>query len=425
VEVRVSDDAAQAERIKQLVELACIARGWSRQALAAHLGRDVSRLVPEGGNPKLDYVMKLADALEWPVGDVAQAIWGHARTALSASKPNQSYDELRSAAHHSFVKAEFRLALESYRLLRPMARNADEQAHAIGNEAACHNMLGRHIEAAEVANHGLSLDSLSPFRRLHLQSNLVLALVKLRRLDLALGLAGMIISRVETVAKSEPRALREGAFAVYSKAYCHLQLGFVENDLRQEHLRNGAESFRSAKAEFVRAAQSLSQSELNGMSGACDAGLLECEVELGALTPSEALRRVFRVLDESVSLDDCGNAYSVESFGWWAIAGASIALRHLSGGELQHAVAVCTEKALEIAELTDNWHLRERAFTIQYLGQRRLSDLTGLKLDYLVDDEDRTQITSLMGRFPGFRGLGWKILESQSITRRSGGSTRQ
>ncbi len=414
----MSDDAAQAERIKQLVELACIARGWSRQALAAHLGRDVSRLVPEAGNPKLDYVMKLADALEWPVGDVARVIWGARRAESSASHSCKDYDEAMRAAHDRLKSGDVRGALSASRSAGTFADKANDQAHAIGNEAACLNLLGRHIEAAEVANLGLALEGLTGFRRLHLQSNLVLALVKLRRIDLALGLAGMVHERAALLADSEPRALREGAFAQYASGYCHLQLAFIEPDLASSHLDRSTRAYRSARCAFEVAADKIGQVELLGMTIACDAGILEVEVESGRLSPDRAIEEVMKVLDRTVDVSAI-DAHTLEACGWWAIAGASIALRHLAGASLQRTVAVCTEKAIEIAERLDQWFIRERAFTMQYLGQRRLSELTGLTFEYVIDDEDRANITALMGRFPAFRGLGVKILSGTQDSRGS------
>ena len=56
---------AQRRRLNRFVDLARVYRGWSRTELSRVLGRDPSKLVPESGNPKLDLIVGLADALDW------------------------------------------------------------------------------------------------------------------------------------------------------------------------------------------------------------------------------------------------------------------------------------------------------------------------------------------------------------------------
>lgn len=49
--------------------------GCSKTQLALALNRDPAKVVPDSGNPKLDMVMGLSDVLDWPAGDVAEALW--------------------------------------------------------------------------------------------------------------------------------------------------------------------------------------------------------------------------------------------------------------------------------------------------------------------------------------------------------------
>ena len=59
-------------RLARLIDLARAYRGWSRLEIAKALDRDPGKLLPDSGNPKLDLVVGLAEALDWPVGDVAE-----------------------------------------------------------------------------------------------------------------------------------------------------------------------------------------------------------------------------------------------------------------------------------------------------------------------------------------------------------------
>ena len=50
----MNPSVARRDRLSRFVDLARVYRGWSRQELASNLGRDLSKVVPDSGNPKLD-----------------------------------------------------------------------------------------------------------------------------------------------------------------------------------------------------------------------------------------------------------------------------------------------------------------------------------------------------------------------------------
>ncbi|MCP4836050.1 MAG: hypothetical protein GY895_14945 [Phycisphaera sp.] len=105
----------------------------------------------------------------------------------------------------------------------------------------------------------------------------------------------------------------------------------------------------------------------------------------------------------------------LECRGWWAIFGCNIALRHFDGDEMHRHMAILTNKALEIAERIGNWGLRERAFTLEHFRRQRAEDPTKDDHEWILDEEEVRTITGTMGRFPGFRRVGWHILESSRI----------
>lgn len=404
------------ERIEGLIEMACASRDWSRARLAREIGRDPSNLIPEGGNPKLDWLMALARALEWPVGEVAEALWGDDPVGPPA-KPSaitKDYKTLHRESYEAFLKADHHTALDLARQMEVVAATPDEQARAIGNQAGYLNMLGRHVEASECAGRGLALEGLSPLLRSCLQTNLVLAFIKLNRFHIALGLTTSILERTRSASTTEPYAQLARAFAHYAGGYSRLQLAFVESDCRVQHLTSACVSLDAADGEFARIAADQRAPELLGMQRGCSAWRLECRVELGEIAPCAAIDEVMRALDGCVD-PKAANPYDLESCGWMALAGCAIAIRHLDGPELQRVMAVCTEKALECAEKIDHWYIQERAVTMQYLGRRRLSELSRLDFEYVIDDEDRARIASLMSRFPQFRALGWRILRSSRV----------
>ncbi|MCA9299045.1 MAG: hypothetical protein KDA28_08260, partial [Phycisphaerales bacterium] len=90
---------ARRQRLEHLLELACVYKDWSRKELAQSLSRDPGKLIPESGNPKLDFVTSLADVLDWSVGDVAEAISEARGEVATDAKTFESLDEACMAAH--------------------------------------------------------------------------------------------------------------------------------------------------------------------------------------------------------------------------------------------------------------------------------------------------------------------------------------
>ncbi|NCF40944.1 MAG: hypothetical protein GWP75_12595 [Planctomycetia bacterium] len=134
------------------------------------------------------------------------------------------------------------------------------------------------------------------------------------------------------------------------------------------------------------------------------------------IEPKEAIDRILagieRVVDpESASL----SGDLLESWGWWSIFGCNIALRHLDQATMHRPMAILTNKATEIANVLGNWALRERAFTLENFRRQRIADLTGMQPDWFLDEEEIRTISGTMGRFPGFREVGWRILDAAHI----------
>ena len=60
-------EALARERLEELQALARTYRNWSVKELAIALGRQPGRLIPDSGMPKIDVVVGLAKALDWPI----------------------------------------------------------------------------------------------------------------------------------------------------------------------------------------------------------------------------------------------------------------------------------------------------------------------------------------------------------------------
>lgn len=179
---------------------------------------------------------------------------------------------------------------------------------------------------------------------------------------------------------------------------------------------------RSRKGRASRAAASpdglrsrWSSGPFDAIRNSCDALILEADVALGLVTPEMAHATVLERLEEAEDLDDVPGGDWLESYGWWAVSGCTIAMRHLEGHAFHRLMAVCTNKALEIADRLDHWSLRERAFTMERFRRTRIEQTTGHQPEWVLDDEDVRILIGTMGRFPHFRQAGWHMLDSAQL----------
>ena len=113
-------EALARERLEELQALARTYRNWSVKELALALGRQPGRLVPDSGMPKIDLVVGLAKALDWPVEAVVDHLM---KPASNGRKPEVVHDSAADYARPEIgrlmdqwligpnIKAQDRLAL--------------------------------------------------------------------------------------------------------------------------------------------------------------------------------------------------------------------------------------------------------------------------------------------------------------------------
>jgi hypothetical protein len=412
--MKMQKSVSQRSKLSRFVDLARVYRGWSKTELSRVLGRDPSKIIPESGNPKLDLLVGLAEALDWNVGDVAESVWCD-RTTLEAGEACPFRDlSLEALSAHESGRYEDMLVVT--RRMRLAASTPREHAITCNREVGAWDGLGRFPRALEASQEGLSIGCTDPDVQVMLQANLANAHYTLWHLIEAKAVARDLIERLEADPnRSEPMRVALG-MAHYVRGHVARRQLDSEPDLRNrlaaeagEHLRRSVEIHLDLAAEF-------SNVSYQGIANTSRGGLLEIDVALGRLEPSTAIQHITRELEQVV--DPCDGSLSgdiLESWGWWSIFGCNIALRHLDQTEVHRPMAILTNKAGEIADALGNWSLRERAFTLENYRRQRIADLTGLEPDWFLDEEEIRTISGTMGRFPGFRDVGWRILDAAHI----------
>lgn len=409
-------ESVRRERLCTLVELARVYRGFSRNELARALGRDATRLVPETANPKLDLLVGLSNALDWSIDDVVSYLNAPVDSSEedSAVFDFDAVNEEAKAAHHA---GEFRRVVSLAQQLQQIAGSPEQRAEACNREHGGWEGLGRYTKAIDAVREGLRQHPISAGMRMVLQSNLANDYYCLGDYTSARATAELLMRRFESHPAGTRRERSTQAFAHYVRGQtCRALCGSVVEDC-DAVAQTAREDLERAIVLYEALASDTGAEHYRGVANTCKGGLLEVDVLLANRDPESAVNEVLGHLDGVIDVESCRLGDWLESWGWWCVFGGNIALRHMRGRPLQRSMAILTNKALEIANHLDNWALREKVFTMQYSLHETLVEATGIDLDFTVDSDDLRLIAGTMGRFPAFRGVGWRIFQTAKVVK--------
>ena len=145
--------AVRKERLERLLGLAQAYRGWSRKKLSKALGRAPTKIVPGSGVPKLDLVVELADALDWPVSEVVAAIWEDDLAAPDTGE-TRDFESLDDAARRCHRSGDYRQMIHLARQAFAEATTPDQRARACNREAGGWDGLGRYTNVLQAVRRG-------------------------------------------------------------------------------------------------------------------------------------------------------------------------------------------------------------------------------------------------------------------------------
>ncbi|MCE2881959.1 MAG: hypothetical protein LW636_06340 [Planctomycetaceae bacterium] len=421
IETCIPGDVGEARRarLEIVVGLARIYRRWSATDVAAALGRPPGKIAPRSGNPKLDLVARLADAIDWELGDLAESLWFAEPPPLDDDLDGARIDELDAHAQLAHRRGDFQ-AMEAIGLaMRRIAATPSDRATAANRLAGAYDGMGRFPRVLACVREGLAEHAIGIDIRTMLTVNLANAHSTLWNLREAESIASALIGELRDPARRTSRisrvawahahavrghALRRNLVHAHDAVASRLVAVRAEGDLLE------------AERLFLGLWEEYGDAHYRGLANTALGGAVEAGVAAGRLDAREALEQVFSRLDAAVDPSSTPVELA-ESLGWWSVYGANIAFRagesRLSAqrerSDLDRAIAICTNKAIEIAEHLDHWAMRERAFTLEWSRRERRHGEAAAE-PWSLDDDDIRVLVGTMGRFPLFRPTGWAIL---------------
>lgn len=142
-------EALARERLEELQALARTYRNWSVKELAIALGRQPGRLIPDSGMPKIDVVVGLAKALDWPI----EAVVDHLMKPSTRHAARQKGDKPSDYASLFNESLQKRLERDYFGAIRcavragAVADNPTRRAAAWSIESDAHEASGSYQEA--------------------------------------------------------------------------------------------------------------------------------------------------------------------------------------------------------------------------------------------------------------------------------------
>ncbi|MFO0875324.1 MAG: hypothetical protein U0575_15330 [Phycisphaerales bacterium] len=409
------------ERLKALIELARSYRRWSDKDLAAAFDRSVHNLIPGSGVPKLDLVMRLSEALDWPIDMVVEDLCdvpsrSGAHTGTSQGK---SAAQLNRDAWEAIRRDDYRLGVEIARQVAAGMGTAQEQAYALVLEASACESLGWYTAAERALGEAMRRGGYggphSAWTRVAL-ANIEYVLGKLTE---AIGVATAVLADWPDLDRSSPLRQPIG-YASYVRGNCYRVLAGNDEVGRERHAALAID-------DLTRAAQTLDDwMAWNGVerdaatAHTARAGVLEMQALLGTKPAHEALAEFLALVDR-LNQGPSGSQWQ-ESLGWTCVFAANVAVRHVTDdAALDRYMAIFTNKADEVAESLGNWTLRERVWILEHMRRTRASVQPDIQnrdwnrdrdRDWNLDEDDIRNLAGTMGRFPEFRSTGWQVLRA-------------
>lgn len=402
------------DRLRRLVDLARVYRRWSRQQVAEALGREASKVVPESGNPKLDLVMALSEAMDWEPGHVARCVWhGNARET-DASIAGRSFGDLESEAMLASRSGQWHRLDRLARAMRACARVGPDRAAASHLRAVACAGDGRFADTLRHAQSGLLEIDVPPHTQLLLMRDLACAHDALGHLVESGAVSMQIIGRIGS-APMTPEMRECQAYAFWIRGNASRRRIDTDSSLAQQHAADASADLHAAMSAYTGIGADEPGLSATAMAHRCAGALVECDTVLGNLAPADAVRRIEGTLGAVVDVDEYPAGDWLESHGWWAVFGCGIAMRSLSAAPLQRCMAVFTNKAAEIAERVDSWPLRERAFSLEHVRRERAAEEAGIQPEWILDRDEMRMVAGAVGRFPAFRDTGMEILATARL----------
>jgi len=397
-------EALARERLEELQALARTYRNWSVKELAHALGRQPGRLVPDSGMPKIDLVVGLAKALDWPVEAVVDHLMkpaGEGRRAAPTHDTAADYKRLYNEALACNARREYAEAIRLAVRAGAVADNPTRRAASLSLEAFSHEAGGSYVEAVRCLREAIRIEGVALNWRLLHDARLANTLFMQGHTTQAIGIASSVLDYITTVESDDVTLRSANLVALWARAQS------LRTSVPLANFEPWRPIAQSARDQFARAAQisdELAESpgfsaSNNIMSGSIGLICLELDAVCDAERVDDALEQLVAVVREGAG----GGPTAGEGKAWAAIALANTTKRFVRDEIKQRGLlefASATLRAHAVA--TNNWYFAHRH--LQLDAERRRSLVDRGCASRALDATEARLVAGVLGQIPAARG---------------------
>jgi hypothetical protein len=390
------------ERLEELQALARTYRNWSVKELAHALGRQPGRLVPESGMPKIDLVVGLAKALDWPVEAVVEHLVKPAGESGRASAQDAPADYAR-LYNESLARRMERDYAEAVRLAvraHAAADNPTRRAAALIMEAHAHEACGSYTESVRCLRGAARIDGVAVDWRMFGDAYLANVLFMQGQSTHALGIASSVLEYLGSLPETDA-ARSARVMASWARGHA------LRTSVPLSNFEQWTPLAQNARSDFLKV-QDLTTALLAGSGartnnyGSLAASVEPVILELDALCEPESAEGVIRSLVAIVRENGSLEPASGERKAWAAIALSNTVKRFLDDELQRRGILEIASMALRAhAVATSNWYFAHQHLEIDAERRRMLAG-NGVAARAL-DGVEAKLIAGVLGHVPAAR----------------------
>ena len=403
-------EALARERLEELQALARTYRNWSVKELAIALGRQPGRLIPDSGMPKIDVVVGLAKALDWPI----EAVVDHLMKPSARQTVRQKGDKPSDYASLFNESLQKRLERDYFGAIRcavragAVADNPTRRAAAWSIESDAHEASGSYQEALRCLQVASQIGEIALDWRLLIDTKIANVLFMQGGGTQVIGIASSVLDYAANAEQTHVLDL--------ARSLAHWARGHA---LRASIPTKGFEAWKSiaanARADFEASRAIALELQASGAGygdknltylTAIDVLLMELHAVARADFACSAIDNLVGVVREGGS----SATGMSERKAWASLALANTAKRYL-GDEMQlwGILELCSAALKAHAMATSNWYFGHRHLELDGERRRRLGFI-GLGAKALGPADARL-IAGVLGHVPSSRVSADEFLE--------------
>ena len=403
-------EALARERLEELQALARTYRNWSVKELAIALGRQPGRLIPDSGMPKIDVVVGLAKALDWPIEAVVDHLMKpNARQTVrqGGDKPSD-YASLFNESLRKRVERDYFGAIRCAVRAGAVADNPTRRAAAWSIESDAHEASGSYQEALRCLQVASQIGEIALDWRLLIDTKIANVLFMQGGGTQVIGIASSVLDYAANAEQTHVLDLAR-SLAYWARGHA----------LRASIPTKGFEAWKSiaanARADFEASRAIALELQASGAGygdknltylTAIDVILMELHAVTSADFACSAIDNLVGVVREGGS----SATGMSERKAWASLALANTAKRYL-GDEMQlwGILELCSAALKAHAMATSNWYFGHRHLELDGERRRRLGFI-GLGAKALGPADARL-IAGVLGHVPSSRVSADEFLE--------------